>query len=218
MGFDDSAFVLPPLIEKEHIIAIKKRRNGMLFDLPAQGLHEQREERNLTVKERCEKVAELVAHNDQALVWCHLNEEGTTLKHMIPGAIEVSGANEDDDKEAKLSEFAHGNSRVLITKPRIGAWGLNLQKCAHVTFFPSHSYEQYYQGVRRCWRFGQKRPVHVDIVSTAGDKDVLDNLHRKAERADKMFSSLVAEMTNTFKINRASYAPAQIEVPQWLSM
>jgi SNF2 family DNA or RNA helicase len=105
---------------------------------------------------------------------------------------------------------------VLVTKPKIGAWGLNFQHCAHVTVFPSHSFEQYYQGVRRCWRFGQTRTVRVDVIETEGDKDVLKNLQRKARRADEMFSSLVAEMNNVLRINRAAAFTNQERLPSWL--
>lgn len=218
LGFDDGKFKLPPLNELEHTVAARTHRPDMLFDLQAVGLKEQRDERRRTITERCEKVAELVSHKKQALVWCHLNDESEQLGQMIKDAEEVSGSDNDDDKEAKLSAFAHGDLRVLVTKPKIGAWGLNLQRCAHVTFFPSHSYEQYYQGVRRCWRFGQKHPVRVDIVSTDGESDVLKNLRRKSERADRMFSALVAEMNNTMKIDRGTYVPSKIEAPTWLSM
>jgi RecA/RadA recombinase len=105
---------------------------------------------------------------------------------------------------------------VLITKPTIGAWGLNFQHCAHVTFFPSHSFEQYYQGVRRCWRFGQTRPVVVDVVATEGERGVVENLRAKALAADRMFSNLVAEMTNATRIERAADATTPVEVPSWL--
>lgn len=218
IGCDDGKFVLPPLIEQEHMVRARTTRPDMLFDLQAVGLKEQRDERRRTIAERCEKVAELTVKSDQALVWCHLNDESEALGNMIEDAVEVSGADDDDAKEGKLSDFAHGNIRVLVTKPKIGAWGLNLQRCAHVTFFPSHSYEQYYQGVRRCWRFGQKRPVRVDIVTTEGELDVLKNLRAKSARADKMFSSLVAAMNDALEIDRSAYRPAQVEVPQWLSM
>jgi superfamily II DNA/RNA helicase len=186
--------------------------------LPAAGLKEQRDERRRTVAERCERVAELVGNTGQpALVWCHLNEEGDQLERLIPDAVQVSGADSDDRKEDRMMAFASGKARVLVTKPKIGAWGLNFQHCAHITFFPSHSFEQYYQGVRRCWRFGQKRPVHVDLVTTEGELGVLRNLQRKAEQADRMFSSLVAEMNAAIAIDRASQFQSTIEVPQWLS-
>jgi SNF2 family DNA or RNA helicase len=105
---------------------------------------------------------------------------------------------------------------VLVTKPKIGAWGLNFQHCNHVTFFPSHSFEQYYQSVRRCWRFGQKRPVTVDIVTTEGERGVLKNLQRKATQADAMFSRLVEEMSRAVAIDRASNMNTRMELPTWL--
>ena len=98
--------------------------------------------------------------------------------------------------------FASGQLRVLVTKPKIGAWGLNFQQCNHVTSFPSHSFEQYYQGVRRCWRFGQKNSVHVDIITTEGEKSVLQNLQRKSKAADKMFADLVRYMNDAQSMDR----------------
>lgn len=215
LGFPDNGFVLPALQEVEHVVKSAPRAD-LLFDLPAVGLAEQRAERKRTVEERCEKVAELAGGSEQVLSWCHLNEEGKTLAKMIPGAEEVAGHDSDEDKEARLMAFARGDLRCLVTKPKIGAWGLNLQKCSRVTFFPSHSYEQYYQGVRRCWRFGQTRPVRVDIVTTKGEENVLKNLQRKSVQADKMFSSLVATMGNEMKIRRAEEATAKVEIPTWL--
>jgi hypothetical protein len=219
IGFDDARFVLPPLLEKEHVVEVETCAEGMLFALPAVGLDEQREERRRTLRERCERVASLVNGTGQpALVWCHLNDESDLLSDLIPDAVEVSGADSDDKKEGKLLDFAEGRARVLITKPKIGAWGLNYQHCNHITFFPSHSFEQYYQGVRRCWRFGQQRPVTVDIVTTEGERGVLRNLQRKAEQADKMFSNLVAQMNAAQGIERSSSFNKAQEVPSWLCM
>jgi hypothetical protein len=217
LGFDDSAFVLPPLNEVEHLVEAQTLAEGMLFAMPAIGLKEQREERRRTVQERCERVADLVNNTGQpALVWCHLNDEGDELASMIPDAVQVAGGDSDDTKEARLEAFANGNARVLVTKPKIGAWGLNFQHCNHVTFFPSHSFEQYYQAVRRCWRFGQLRPVQVDIITTEGERGVMKNLQRKAQQADTMFSHLVAEMNQALGINRVNNMTKRIEVPSWL--
>ena len=217
LGFDDARYVLPPLYEVEHLVDARSLAEGMLFALPAVGLKEQREERRRTVEERCAKTAELVNHTGQpALVWCHLNDEGDMLEKLIPDAVQVSGADSDERKEDRLEAFAEGRARVLITKPKIGAWGLNFQHCAHVTFFPSHSFEQYYQAVRRCWRFGQPRAVLVDIVTTEGERGVMRNLQRKAEQADEMFSHLVAEMNHALAIERVNNMTKQIEVPSWL--
>lgn len=112
--------------------------------------------------------------------------------------------------------FAHGEIRVLVTKPKIGAWGLNLQRCSHVTFFPSHSYEQYYQGVRRCWRFGQQRPVTVDIVATEGERRVMANLQRKAEQADRMFAALLRHMQDALHIQIVENFDQPERLPSWL--
>ena len=217
IGYADDRFILPPLREIEHVVKTETCADGMLFALPAVGLDEQRDERKRTIKERCEQVASLVNNTGHpALVWCHLNDEGNTLEKMIPDAIQVSGSDTDDRKERKLLDFAEGRARVLVTKPKIGAWGLNYQHCNHITFFPSHSFEQYYQGVRRCWRFGQERPVTVDIVTTEGERGVLKNLQRKADQADKMFSNLVAEMNNANAISREETFTINQEIPSWL--
>jgi hypothetical protein len=216
LGFNDSRFILPPLNETEHLVTVDSLGEGMLFDLPAAGLKEQREERRRSISERCEKIAELVDTGQQALVWCHLNEEGDLLNKLIPDAVQVAGGDKDEVKESRLLDFAEGRARVLVTKPKLGAWGLNFQSCNHVTFFPSHSFEQYYQAVRRCWRFGQQRPVQVDVVTTPGERGVTRNLQRKADQADVMFSRLVDEMNQAIGIGRGAAASKKMEVPSWL--
>jgi len=216
LGFNDGAFQLPKLIESMHLVNTESVAQGMLFALPATTLPEQREEKNRTVRERCEKVAELVAHGKPALVWAQLNEETDLLEKMIPGAVQVAGKHSDEVKEQRFIDFINGDIRVLVTKPKIGAMGLNFQHCAHVTYFPSHSYEQYYQAVRRCWRFGQQSPVRVDIVHTEGEAKVIENQNRKAVQAQRMFANLVAEMNNAigFRADRSHNQP--MEIPQWL--
>lgn len=217
LGYSDKGFILPPLIERDHLVDVESLPDGMLFALPAVGLKEQRDERRRSIQERCERVAELVNGHDQALVWCHLNNEGDLLADLIPDALQVSGQDSDEQKEAAFVAFSQGQQRVLVTKPKIGAWGLNFQNCHHVTFFPSHSYEQYYQGVRRCWRYGQQHPVTVDVVTTEGEKSVLQNLQRKAVAADKMFSNLVNEMNHSLSVNRTLIFDTKEVIPSWLS-
>jgi SNF2 family DNA or RNA helicase len=217
LGFDDSDFKLPPLVEQEHCVKASRLAPDMLFALEAVGLNEQREERRRTIEERCNRIMELVKDTgDPALVWCHLNPEGDLLEKLISDSEQVSGSDSDEVKEEKFTRFAKGQTRVLVTKPKIGAWGLNFQHCAHVTSFPSHSFEQYYQGVRRCWRFGQKREVRVDIVTTEGEKSVLRNLKRKSAAADKMFSDLVAQMNDSMGISRGVKFKKKERVPAWL--
>lgn len=216
LGFDDGRFVLPPLIENSHLVRANRPADGMLFALPAMTLPEQREGKKRTVIERCEKVAELVSHGKPALVWCQLNEEADLLERIIPGAVQIAGKHSDDVKESRFTEFISGGIRVLVTKPKIGALGLNLQHCSHVTYFPSHSFEQYYQAVRRCWRFGQTQSVTVDVIHTEGEAKVMENLQRKAGQATKMFENLVAEMNNAMHIRMDRTGGQQLEIPKWL--
>jgi len=217
MGHDDDGFLLPPLTEREHLVEAHRPADGMLFEVPAIGLREQREEQRRTLHERCERAAQLVNDTGQpAVVWCHLNDEGKLLARLIPDAVEVAGSDTDDHKERSFMAFADGGIRVLVSKPKIGAWGLNWQHCAHETFFPSHSYEAYYQAVRRCWRYGQKRPVTVDLVTTKGGHDVMANLQRKATAADRMFTRLVAHMNDALAIDAGRTFDKREEVPSWL--
>lgn len=216
LGFEDGRFVLPPLTYREHAVRASRPSGSTLFEMPAETLDEQRAERRRTIQERCEKVAALVSHDRPALVWCHLNDEGDLLETLIPGAVQVSGSDSDDEKEERLTAFARGKIRCLVSKPKIGAWGLNFQHCAHVTFFPSHSFEQFYQSVRRCWRFGQERPVTVDIVTSDGERGVLENMERKARAADRMFERLVSLMGESMNVSRGGYGDVREEIPSWL--
>ena len=218
IGYDDSRYILPELIQREHIIETKTMADGMLFALPAKDIHEQREERRRTIQERCEMVAELVKHTGQpALIWCHLNDEGDMLEKMIPDCVQVSGNDSDDAKERKMMDFTNGNARVMVSKQKIAGWGMNWQHCAHVVEFSSHSFEASYQGLRRCYRFGQTRPVIHDLVATEGEANVLKNLQRKAAQAEVMFANLVAEMNRAEAIERKNNFTKQLEIPAWLS-
>jgi len=217
LGFDDSRFTLPPLIENEHKVVSRKAPDGMLFTLPAVGLKEEREERRRTIEERCELAAALVNKTGKpAITWCQLNDEGDLLKGLIPDSEQVSGADEDEEKEAKLMRFITGETRVLVTKPVLFGWGLNLQHCNHMTVFPSHSYEQLYQAIRRCHRFGQTQSVTVDMITTEGEQRVMTNVQRKSKQADAMFATLVAEMNAAAPVARSYHATRDITVPTWL--
>jgi hypothetical protein len=217
VGYDDGGFLIPPLNTREHLVHARKIRPGMLFEVESIGRAEEIEEQRRTIPERCEMAAELVnGTGESAVVWCHYNDEGKMLACLIPDAVEVAGCDSDEHKELAFMAFAAGDVRVLVTKPKIGAWGLNWQHCAHMTFFPSHSYEQYYQAVRRCWRYGQTKPVNVDIITTEGGHDIMANLDRKARQADTMFTALVAHMNEALSINTYR-ATAVEELPTWLS-
>jgi len=214
LGFDDGAFILPPMIVRDHVINPRTPAEGMLFTVPAFGLKEERDERRRTLEERAELVAHLVDHDKPAVIWCHLNVEGDMLERKIKDCVQVAGANTDEEKEATYAAFAAGDIRVLVIKPKIGAWGLNWQHCAHVVTFASHSYEQYYQSIRRCWRFGQKNPVMVDVVSTEGEVHVRENMLRKSDAAAQMFDRLIENMHKGTHISRAPDTET-VRIPQW---
>jgi superfamily II DNA or RNA helicase len=217
MGFDDGDFKLPALNVREHVVYPKNKREGFLFDMPAVGLGEEREDLRRTLNERCEMAAELInAHDRPAVAWCNLNTEGDLLTKLIRGAEQVSGKDSEEHKEEVFSAFIRGEIKVLVSKPKIAGFGLNLQHCAHQTFFPSHSYEQYYQAVRRSWRFGQKSAVTVDMITTPGQGDVVANLKRKSHQADKMFEQLVDLMWKETKIEKPNDHTKESMVPTWL--
>ncbi|MCK9601336.1 MAG: DEAD/DEAH box helicase [Sphaerochaeta sp.] len=216
LGFSDERFHLPELITRQTIVEAHRPADGTLFDVPAYGLREEREESRRTLVERCEAAAAAIEDADHAVSWCHLNDESALLAQLIPGAVEVSGSDSPDAKEEKLHAFSDGEIRVLVTKPKIGAWGLNWQHNHRMTYFPSHSYEQWYQAIRRSWRFGQQSPVIVDVIATEGGRNVLANLERKAAQADAMFTALVGHMNDARGITGATY-DKKIEVPAWLA-
>ena len=217
LGFDDGNFKLPPLNVIQHEIESRTLPDGYLFPVEAVGLQEQRKERSRTINERCEKVAELVNETDKpAICWCSLNPEGDLLEKLIPGAVQVSGKDSDDSKEENLIGFSKGDYRVLITKPTIAGYGMNWQHCAHQTYFPSHSFEQYYQSVRRCWRFGQKNHVTVDLVTTTGEQKVLKNMQRKSDAMDEMFDRLIEHMNDAQSIRINRDFNTKTRIPKWL--
>lgn len=216
LGFADGKFILPELIQRDHIITPSSPPAGMLFNVPAFGMGAEREERRRTLLERCDFVRSLVNHKQQAVVWCHMNDEGDMLEELIDGAEQIAGKTPDERKIELYEGFAAGSVRVLVIKPKIGAWGLNWQHCSNIVTFASHSYEQYYQAIRRCYRFGQRRPVRLDVVCTEGEIRVLANMRRKAEKADKMFEALVREMNGAIRLDRTDEYTNKAEVPSWL--
>jgi hypothetical protein len=215
-GYADDRHHLPEMLVRETLVDPSRPADGTLFDVPAHGLQEEREENRRTLVERCEMAAAKLTGDDLAVAWCHLNDESALLAKLIDGAVEVAGSDTPEAKEDKLAAFTRGEIRVLVTKPSIGAWGLNWQHCHRMTYFPSHSYEQWYQAVRRCWRFGQQHPVEVDVITTEGGSRVLANLQRKAEQADEMFTALVAHMNQARSVDAHRYTDT-LEVPAWLA-
>jgi hypothetical protein len=217
LGFDDERFVLPPLNYHTHIVDVPWIPKGELFPRPAITLVEQKEERKRTIPERCECVRELVEHGRPAIVWCHYNEEGDYLEKIIPDCVQIAGRHSLDEKEARMLDFTFGRTRVLVTKGKIGCWGLNWQHCGDMTFFPTFSFEQVYQGIRRCWRFGRTDPVNVEMVSAPGESKVMDGFERKQKQASSMFASLVRHMNEAIEMDSRDRHSRDVQFPEWLA-
>ena len=216
LGFDDEKFNLPELKMEQHLIPSLPPKFGFL-PLEAKTLNEQRAERKQTLQPRCEKVAEVIPEDESCVVWCHLNMEGDLLEKIIPGAVQVAGKDPMEQKEERLIAFVDGKVRVLVTKPKIAGFGQNWQHCANMTFFPSHSYEQFYQAVRRCWRFGQTRPVTCNIITSERESSVLANMQRKERQVAHMFEGIVREMTEFQTGKKTNGEPTEeMEIPAWL--
>lgn len=194
MGYPDDGFALPPLNVDVVSIDADAVSEDRLFAVPVSTLAERRQARRESLPQRVTHAAEIVnAHDGPCVVWCDLNDESSALTAAIPGSIEVRGSDSADEKEARLLAFTNGDARVIVTKPRIGGWGLNWHHCNRMVFVGlSDSYESYYQAVRRCWRFGQTQPVEVTIIASNREQTVLENVRRKEEQARRMFEQLVA--------------------------
>lgn len=196
LGYDDGDFRLPPLEYHESVVKMDKPSEGCLFAMEAQTLQERIKARRESVEERAALCADKVNDSDeQWIVWCNLNSESEALCKLIPDAIQVSGSDAPDVKEERMEGFVEGRYRVLVTKPKIAGLGMNFQNCHRMAFVGlSDSWEQYYQAVRRCWRFGQDKPVHVDLIIAETEGAVLANIKRKEQDAQKMAESMVEEM------------------------
>lgn len=199
LGYDGSAYVLPALTVKQHTIAADEattRAAGLLFAEAARTLGEQRDARRGSIEARVKACAEIAnaEGDEQWLVWGDLNAETQALAKAIRGAVEISGADEPDEKERRLIDFAEGRTRVLVTKVSIAGFGMNFQRCARMAFVGvTHSWESYYQAIRRCWRFGQTRPVDVHVFASELEGSIVANLQRKERDAQAMADALVSE-------------------------
>ena len=193
---EDGLYDLPPLTFRQHVVGVNESPEGQLFAVDLGGVGGRSRVRRSTLDARCERTAELVnANDDPWVVWCGLNDEADMLARLIPGAVNVQGNDTPETKAEQLMSFAHGEFRVLITKPSIAGMGLNFQHAAHMAFTGlSDSYEAYYQAVRRCWRFGQKRPVHVHIIVSELEQQIVANVQHKETEAARMTQALIDAM------------------------
>jgi len=218
LDYDDDGFILPELRTRHIKVKANRPADGMLFDVPAVGWKEEREAIRRTIQERCEAAAERVLQNGAtSMVWCSRNDEGDLLEQMIPDAVQVAGRHSDEQKEEAARWFVKGKDerRVLISKPSIFGFGLNFQHCQHATYFPTWSYEKYYQATRRLWRFGQTKPVTIDLIYTDGGERMLVGLEEKEQHATEMFENLVRHMHKELFIHE-TYQRQTVEVPGWM--
>jgi hypothetical protein len=201
LGFSDDRYVLPDLITKKHVVKNESNIevNGQLqmFNAVAKSFHEVRHEQKQTIKQRCDKAFEL-AQKKTSVYWVNLNEEGKILKELDKDAVEILGSQSIDKKEDILINFANGNIKRIITKAKITGMGLNWQHCNHSVFFPTYSYEQYYQAIRRFWRFGQTKNVTIDMVISDGQTRVLEALEQKTQKAIQLHKNLTENVNRNF--------------------
>lgn len=225
LGYSDDGHDLPPLEFHEHII--ESGITDGLFAPVATGLQDRNKARKETVDDRVAMASRLA--NDlqgQVLVWCHLNDESEKLADAIDGAVEVTGSDPAAHKSSTMLGFARGEVRALVSKPKIAGFGMNWQNCNQMVFVGlSDSWEQFYQSVRRCWRYGQDKPVHVHIVSADVEGAVLDNIKRKeaqqrelkAEMIQIMRGKTLAQLGRAEQEKTEYAANESMDVPAWVA-
>lgn len=219
LGFSDDRFILPNLheiqtvIRNENPLAINGQSS--MFTLPAVNFSEIKAEVRATINQRCEAAFTKASKHKISVYWVNLNNEADLMKQLDKDAVEVRGNMDIDEKEEILLAFSNGEIKKLITKTSITAFGLNWQHCNHTTYFPTYSYEQYYQAIRRFWRFGQKREVFVDLVLSDGQSKIMESLMIKKDRAISMFENLTKQANSNFKIESKEFNK-QIKLPSFL--
>lgn len=229
LGYSDDGFTLPPLYMHEQATRVDRPTTGYLFALEAQTLQERQAARRESIEDRVRACADIVnATNRQFIVWCNLNAESSQLAAAIPDAVEVTGSDSDDKKESAIIGFLEGRHRVLVSKPRIAGIGLNLQCCADMAFVGlSDSYEQLYQAIRRCYRFGQTSPVNVHVITAETEGAVVSNIKRKEREAEETYNNMIAHMKDLNAAalhggvvrNATDYSPSvPMMIPAWVGV
>lgn len=218
LGFSDVGYELPSLHIRKHMIFSEDAwcidGQAALFAMPAKRLTEVREEQKMTVEDRCQKAVSL-ATGKTSVYWCNLNEESERLAELDRDAVEIVGGMSIDKKEEILVSFARGEIKRLITKAKMTSMGLNWQHCNHTVFFPTFSYEQYYQAIRRFWRFGQKQEVTCDMVISEGQERVMEALEQKTQKAIELYGNLVAAANQDFNFSSKEFNQS-IKLPEFL--
>lgn len=219
LGFSDKMHILPDLHEKETVVdndnPLDVNGQSQLFNMPAKNFFEIKSEVRNTINKRCEKAYEKAKEYDTSVYWVNLNDEAAIIKSLDKYCMEIQGKMDIDEKEDILLSFSKGEIKKLITKTSITGFGLNWQHCNHTTYFPTYSYEQYYQAIRRFWRFGQKKPVFVDLILSDGQTRIMQSLLAKKEKATKMFEELTKQTNTDFTITKKEFNK-QIQLPSFL--
>ena len=208
IGFSNDRYALPELIMNQHVVSnqslIDVNGQVQLFTPIATSMTEVRHEQKQTERQRCEKAVQL-AHGKISVYWCNTNQESSYLKEMDRDAVEIIGSQSIERKEEILLAFANCEIDRIITKPKMTSFGLNWHHCSHSVFFPTWSYEQYYQAIRRFWRFGQKSDVTIDVVVSDGQTRVLESLQQKTKKAIELHESLTKNVNGVFIHNSRSF-------------
>lgn len=218
LGFNDDRYNLPNLFENVHTVlnSTPLNVNGQeqMFNLPAINFFEIKAETRATLEERCLKAYECANNYDTTVYWVNLNDEAKRLSELDSNAYEVKGSMNIDKKEEILLAFSKGEINKLITKTSITAFGLNWQHCNHTTYFPTYSFEQYYQAIRRFWRFGQQKSVNVDLVISDGQTRILESLKTKKQKAIDMFDNLTNNINSIYNIQKQEFNQ-KVKKPLW---
>lgn len=223
LGGDDTGYILPDIDRRIHKVAADRMDHigdGLLFRIPEMSATSFHEEKRLTLAQRCAVAASLASHGDPVTVWCETNEESSALARMIPGAIEVHGSLDPDEKERRLLGFANGEYRAIVTKPKLAGFGVNWQHCAHAVFASiSFSYEQHYQAVRRSHRFGQSQTVRNDIVIADTEASIWNAVNLKSKKHDEMkrrMADAMRDAQSSATVRAAYDRPLDLEFPSWI--
>lgn len=209
LGFSDEKHILPKLVINDHFVQNNNSLfiNGQeaLFPVAARRMSEVKEETKQTIKERCELAVSLANHHSTTVYWCNLNAEGDLIKSLDKNAHQIKGSMSLDEKEELLLSFFNGDIKKLITKPKMTAFGLNWQHCNHTVYFPTFSYEQWYQAIRRFWRFGQRNEVIADRVLSNGQIRVLQSIEAKTSKANELFDKLNQNINQKHEIAKKQF-------------
>ena len=209
LGFKDDKYILPKLHEIISIVNNDKplSKNGQtsMFNFPSVNFFEIKQEVRATIDKRCHKAVEKANKNETSVYWVNLNDEAKIISELDKTSYEIKGSMNIDKKEEILRAFSNGEIKKLITKPSITSFGLNWQHCNHAVFFPTFSYEQYYQSIRRFWRFGQQKEVFIDLIISDGQERVLQSLLAKKEKAIRMFENLTLNANSGYQIQKKEF-------------